>query len=266
VTPDPGSLFTPRPQGDPAEADDPATTGRAWRGILPATDNPTGWRLVGVWALGSLVVAATGLTVAVLLGSGPPGVAQGIERVVVFPLGGGRHANDPAPPAAPVPGEAGPTARIGAGVPDRLPSTGQPTDPTDSADPAYPGYPLAPGVPLPPGPAPGGADAALGQQPPPAATSLPVPTEPTTPGTSTRPTTAATPTATAQPTDLTGEPTQSPSPTEPTQPAETTGPAETSAPPTEPPTEPTADPPTEETPDEPPADPPEPESPAPGTP
>ena len=136
MTEDPGSLFTPR--GDLISSDDPAPAGspRGWRPT--GLDNPTGWRLAGLWALGSLVVALTGLVVAAVLGTGPAGMADGIERVVVFPIDG---SGDPVdrPPAAPVPST--PDGTESAGRSGGVSATDRLTDP---------GYPVAPGVPLPP--------------------------------------------------------------------------------------------------------------------
>ncbi|HZB47803.1 MAG TPA: hypothetical protein VE547_01805, partial [Mycobacteriales bacterium] len=184
MTEDPGSLFTPR--GDSISSDDPAPAGSP-RGWLPTgPDNPSGWRLAGLWAaLGSLVVALTGLVVAAVLGTGPTGMADGIERVVVFPIDGSRDPAD-RPPAAPVPGT--PDGTESAGRSGGVSATDRLTDP---------GYPVAPGVPLPPDP---GGPSRL-----PAGSSLPVPVEPSDP--------AAPPTVPTVPTVPTAEPSVVPTPT-----------------------------------------------------
>ena len=222
MTEDPRSLFAPRPRGDSISSDDPPQAGPARRWLRPGTDNPTGWRLAGMWALGSTVVAATGLVIAAALGTGPPGLVDTVERMVVLPIGGARGAPDPAPPAAPVPAGAESTDHTGALLPGRLPSDQPVGGPVD------PGYPLAPGVPLPPAPVPG----APGQLPPGPGTSLPIPAEPAPPGVPSQPT------ATAEPTVPPAEPT---TPAETTEPPEQTEPDPTTEPPAEPTTEPPAD-------------------------
>jgi hypothetical protein len=231
MTEDPSSLFAPR--GDSISSDDPPSgpDRPAWRRVPPGADNPTGWRLAGLWALGSLVVAATGLVVAGLLGTGPPGMADGIQRVVVLPFGG-RDAAEPAPPAVPVPGQQDPTARRGPVVPGQLPPESFPADP---------GYPVAPDIPLPGDPS---TSSGTGSLPPPVGTS-PVPTGPTPPA-------VPGPTTTVEPTAPAGEVTPPSQPTEP---------AGTPAPTTEPTTQAPVEPPPE---DQPPADPAQP--PGPGTP
>jgi hypothetical protein len=234
MTPDLDSLFTPRPRDEDGTPGDPTATvdGRAWRWTLPGSDNPTGWRLAAVWAVGSLVVVATGLVLAALLGTGPPGLAKDIARVIVFPPGGGQQSADPAPPAAPVPGETYPTTRDTTVVPGRLPSSRY------ASSPAYPSYPAVPGVPPPPAPAPGSLTAGPEQPAPRPGTSLPVPTEPTTPAqpTTVEPTVpAAEPTVpTEEPTVPTEEPTvpTDPDPTGTTEPAEPTASGETTSEPT----------------------------------
>jgi hypothetical protein len=220
----------------------PAGAGRA----AGSSDNPAGWRLAGVWALGVAVVACSGLAVAALLGAGPPSLTGGIERMVIFPgLGGGGRADgpDPGPPAAPARQPPGGSEPAGSRPTDRsgavLPGDGRAGDggPLGSAAPGTPpgstggrglpggswpepsGGPGGPGGGAGPAPGPetGPGSAGPGQpsqppgasQPPGPEPSLPGPPEPTgAPAEPTPPEPAPTEPSPSQPgsTDLPGEP------------------------------------------------------------
>jgi hypothetical protein len=55
------------------------------RRIVRVDDEPSRWQLVGMWATGSAIVAATGLAVATVLGGAPPALTQPFERLSVLP-------------------------------------------------------------------------------------------------------------------------------------------------------------------------------------
>src|SRR3954447_14215613 len=65
------------------------------RRIVRVDDQPSRWQLIGMWSTGSAIVAATGLAVAAVLGSGPPALTQPFQRLAVLPGIIGEHNGDP---------------------------------------------------------------------------------------------------------------------------------------------------------------------------
>ena len=228
-----GPWFAPRAGSEtlssddpPVRVDDPRIDGPTVRNRLAAaltwlraflTRPGSMWQLVGVWALGFAAVAGAGMGVAAVLGAPPPALSERIERMVVFPGGGGPSERTPAPTPQPAtPGRAVPADTPGSGpvgggraaAKTRSPVPGT----TRSATEPHPGPVTGAGVPVAPGPGTG---------------------VPTTPQESTVPPPVESPTGSQLPTEPE------------TPPADPTDPAEEDPPPTEDPPpveEPTEDP------------------------